>query len=739
MRNAHTLLRDARGWRRVTVPVIMLLIALLVAALIVPLAAAAPAKQVEPVLRIGYLGIENSASANGAQLAIRQINDFGGVTAPDGTVYQLELVSLDTLPTVETLPGALQTLLGQDVVALLGPDTNTLVTRETIDALVATGLPVFTAATGDALTDVDTRDHIFRIRAPERVYSNAIATYIAEDLNLTDVALVQTQVEFTEAMMNFENTMVAAGGEITTSLPLPSGSQLAQEVDELLLQNPEAIVMWGAYEDAATLLDLVRDAGWFGTFAYRHADEAARAGVLPDALAEGVLGFNSWSYAAVGDPTTIFLRDYVTAYAEVPGPLAVAAYDAMWFLRAAMQTGGVQPASLLATVPTLSPQNLVHGVFHPIDYGNGDLARLAVVYQLGPYGGPEVVARFDDMTRLEVTQPGAPPPTPIPSPTQPLVPTATLEGTWIEVDVEVLNVRSGPGFNYDRVTQINAGERYRVLGAVADYTWLLIDINGNVNWIKTEFVTLLGDLANVSIMQPPPTPTPGATATATLPAGSDIVIDTVVLNPAQPIPNRPFTATVTVRNGGATAAGRFAVAATWEPGGVYTASFVEGLAGGQSTQVQLSETLSGTGVFQVAVVADLNNDVQEANEDNNEYNITYRVDYPLLANQSNIQLASGVNWDLYGGTTDIFWDGFNLGVENGALIGLLQGVTYENVHYDMLGPGTVNNNVGYGTDQALAGAVFGVYTAEGQRAVLRIDNRQNQSIWITYRVYNSNP
>lgn len=736
MRDKNTLLRGADLWRwRTLAPAI---VTLLIAALVVPLAAAAPAVQGTPVLRIGYIGVAGSEAANGARLAIAQINEFGGVTAPDGTAYQLELVALDTMPTVETLSGALETLLAQDVVALLGPDTNALITPDTIGALVATGLPVFTAATGDALTDVDVQNHLFRIRAPERVYSYAIATYLVDDLGLANIGVVQTEVEYTEAVMNFESALRSAGGTIVNRIQLPDGSQLEQQTQALLADRPQAVVMWGSYADAALLLELLRDAGWGGVFAYRHADEAARAGVLPDRLVNGVLGFTAWSYSTPTDATSIFVRDYVVTFGAIPGPLAVTSYDAIWFLRAAIRAGGVQPAALLRTLIELGPQSLVHGVMHPIEFANGDLTRLGVVYELGKYGGPTVVAKFDDTRRIGLEEAGGPEPPPTPTP-QPEVPTPTLVGTWIEVVPNTLNVRIGPGFEYDRIGQISQGERFRVLGAIADYTWLVIDYQGGMGWVKSEFVVVLGDINAVAIVQPPASPTPGATATLPLPPGPDIVIDTVVLSPAQPIPNQPFTATVTVRNAGADAAGRFAVAATWEPGGVYSATFVEGLAGGQSTQVQLSATLVGTGVYQVVVIADLNNDVAENNEQNNTYTITYRADYPLLANQANIQMGPGVEWDLFGGTTDIFWDGFNLGVKPGATIGLLSGVTYENAHHDMLTPTVVNNTVGYGTTQAIAGAVFGVYTVEGQRAVLRIDNRQDQSIWISYRVYNSTP
>ena len=47
----------------------------------------------------------------------------------------------------------------------------------------------------------------------------------------------------------------------------------------------------------------------------------------------GVLGVSSWSYAYTNQTSRIFLREYVVV-GQVPDPLAVAAYDAIWFLQA---------------------------------------------------------------------------------------------------------------------------------------------------------------------------------------------------------------------------------------------------------------------------------------------------------------------------------------------------------------------------------------------------------------------
>lgn len=721
-----------------------LLVIWLIAGLLVPMTRAAPLAQGD-VFRIGYLGPLGTETANGAQLAIDQINSVGGVRAAGGAAVRLELVTLDEAPTVETMAAAIEELRGQGVGALLGPDSSPQITPDTIAALVSVNLPVLTPVTQNAMTDMDTANWLFRTRAPERVLSQAIASYLLGDLGIATVAVVQTEVEFTESLIDFETALAAEDRSLADKIQLPGGSALLDEVPRLLSVNPGAIVMWGGYEDATALLRALREAGWGGVFAYRKAEAAARAGVLPDDLADGVLGFDSWSYADALPASRIFLRDYVLAYGEVPGPLAVAAYDAIWYLRGAIAEVGTAPLALQGALIGGRARTLVQGVWNPTEFVNGDLTRIATVYRLGRHGGSTVVARFYDTQRLALDQAGPqvqPPPgqleptaTPgIPGATP--IPTATLEGVWVKVTANTLNVRSGPGFEFDRIGQVKAGELFRVLGAIADYSWLVIDYQGGIGWVKTEYTEVLGDINLVSVIASPPTPTPAA---PTLPPNPDIVIDAVLLSPTQPIPGKPFTATVTVRNAGGGAAGQFAVAATWEPGGVYTATFVPGLAGGQTTQAQLTATVTGTGVFQVAVVADLNKEVAELNEDNNLFNVSYRVDYPLLANQVNLQLAAPTQWDLFGGTPDLNWDGNNLSMLNGSLIGVLSGVTYENVHYDMLTPAVINNPTGLDSTQVLPGAIFGMTISEARRAVIRIDNRSGSTIWISYRVYNETP
>jgi subtilase family serine protease len=79
-----------------------------------------------------------------------------------------------------------------------------------------------------------------------------------------------------------------------------------------------------------------------------------------------------------------------------------------------------------------------------------------------------------------------------------------------------------------------------------------------------------------------------------------------------PHQGQAFVVTVTIQNQGSVAAGQFAVAASFLPGNVFSSAIVSGLQPGATTTVQLKATVNGgKGNFTVAIVVDLNNQVNE--------------------------------------------------------------------------------------------------------------------------------
>jgi hypothetical protein len=93
--------------------------------------------------------------------------------------------------------------------------------------------------------------------------------------------------------------------------------------------------------------------------------------------------------------------------------------------------------------------------------------------------------------------------------------TGTPEGPKIVVPDQV-NVRTGPGTNYEKVGLLIAGQEATALGRSPGGDWIQIaypGVPGNIAWVYAPFVVLDAGQQLLPIIEPPPTPTPRITAT----------------------------------------------------------------------------------------------------------------------------------------------------------------------------------------------------------------------------------
>lgn len=79
---------------------------------------------------------------------------------------------------------------------------------------------------------------------------------------------------------------------------------------------------------------------------------------------------------------------------------------------------------------------------------------------------------------------------------------------------EVINCRSGPGKNYERVTQILPAEPVKIVGFFSPNYWVVSTKDGEC-WLSAEFATPSGSFAAVPTVTAPPTPAGGAPEAAT--------------------------------------------------------------------------------------------------------------------------------------------------------------------------------------------------------------------------------
>ena len=96
-----------------------------------------------------------------------------------------------------------------------------------------------------------------------------------------------------------------------------------------------------------------------------------------------------------------------------------------------------------------------------------------------------------------------PTPAPTPEPTPEPTPVPEYEGlsvqpttyynegeqpTYTVTDGNNLNMRGGPGTDYDKIGQVPASTGVTALGTNEDGSWVVVNYNGTYGWLKTEFL-----------------------------------------------------------------------------------------------------------------------------------------------------------------------------------------------------------------------------------------------------------
>jgi len=684
-----------------------------------------PQAQVLPVFRIGVLDDENGPLTRGAQLAVEAINTTGGVAGADGTVFQLQLV----VQPVDDIEASINNINQASVIAVIGPaESQTVLANR--EQLVDLGVPILTAATDDSILIIDTTDRIFRIRAQESLQGRALADYLINELSAASIATVQLDVASTVSVVGFQRAATQIGLTPRTQFILSEETSLEDIIDGILANMPQFVVAYGPPEETAALYNALRQEDWPGRFVYNQAGRSAFRDNVQQSLLEGILGINTWSYTLGGEDSENFTFDYIRAFGAVPTALDAAAYDAVFLLEEAIRRPGDLRSNLLA----IRTFDGVQGALQPASLPAGETSNNVEITELGMFGAPVAVARYVGDRQISLEEPqivaatSTPPPTPTP------------EGVFLTITRAVQNVRIGPGLNFDILGQLQEGEQARVIGANIDFSWVAINFRGTTGWLSRPILDITGDTTTVPVFTPPPSPTPPpATATPTPQPFPDIIV--AAATPTRIIIGMPFVVNVTIRNQGPLNSGPFAIAATFEPGNVFSAVNLAGLAANTQTTITLNGTLSGpTGPQNVTIVADLNNQVNEGPGENNNsaFILNYVADAPLLTTApatATLTLPDTGTVTLDGVGDDIQWGAGGIVPLGMTELSMLQGfANMEQVHRDAI----ANSNLMNAPILAVTpGMLIGIRTQNASKfgVIQIISATAGGNITFNYRMY----
>jgi len=207
------------------------------------------------------------------------------------------------------------------------------------------------------------------------------------------------------------------------------------------------------------------------------------------------------------------------------------------------------------------------------------------------------------------------------------------------VTAPTLNLRNGPGIEYQPVATMKANEEATILGRDADSTWWFVEREKARGWVTSNpaYSTVLGDVSKVPFVTTASTPLPSVTPvpnnnlapTSTAAANADLVLDSYVLTPTEPIANQTFNIVITVRNQGTVDAPSSLLIGVFQPGSERTAMAVPAIPAGQSVVLPpMYVTLKLRASNQIGLLTlDANGEVDEGvnGEANNVRTVPYNV------------------------------------------------------------------------------------------------------------------
>jgi branched-chain amino acid transport system substrate-binding protein len=297
----------------------------------------------EPYL-IGFAGPFSGSNAqygemllNGANLAVDQINEAGGV---NGRQIKLELGD-DQMDSKQAPLVAQRFAQNPKVIVVIGhfASTNTVAAVPIYDR---EELAVVTAAsTSPSLTCAS--PWFFRVPSTNKIQGYQGGTFSVKTLGAKRIAVMYAESDATQAMEEwFEKGVADSGGEIVAVETHQINDQdYTAQITKLKALNPELVYLNTYFNEGAFILKQAAEAGWDNTI-FLGCDSVGGPGFLdltgPE-VAEGFYQTVFWDPTDPNEKSQKFVADFKAKYGEIPEQYAAHAYSAVYVVVEALKNG----------------------------------------------------------------------------------------------------------------------------------------------------------------------------------------------------------------------------------------------------------------------------------------------------------------------------------------------------------------------------------------------------------------
>jgi branched-chain amino acid transport system substrate-binding protein len=291
----------------------------------------------------GFAAADGTSALQSAQLAVKMINDKGGVLG-----RQLELVHYDDAAAPDQASSIARKLIEQDKVVAGISGSYSGATRAAAPIFQEAGVPMISAyAIHPEITA--TGDKIFRVGTLATVQGAVGAELVGNVLGVKKVAILTVDNDFGVSLTEgFKQHATDLGLDIVLEEKYPLGeTEFRPIIGKIKEANPDAVYATGYYNEASNLVSQAVDEGLTAQIIGQEGYDSPKLMELAGTAAEGVIITTDLNRDSDRPMTKLFLEQYKAEYGEDADMVGASAFDAVQVLAYAINTAGATDADAI--------------------------------------------------------------------------------------------------------------------------------------------------------------------------------------------------------------------------------------------------------------------------------------------------------------------------------------------------------------------------------------------------------
>ena len=351
------------------------------------------------VFKVGTIGpltgdaaIYGQAVANGAKIAVDQINAAGGA-------IQFELQSQDDEADGEKSVNAYNTLMDWGMQVMVGPTTTGA--SIAVSAQANADRTFMLTPSASSVDVIDGKDNVFQVCFTDPNQGTGSADYIADNMTGAKVAVIYRNDDaYSQGIRDtFVAEAAAKGLEVVYegTFTADTATDFSVQLTAAQSAGADTVFLPIYYQPASVILTQAAAMNYAPTFfGVDGMDGILTMEGFDTSLAEGVMLLTPFSADAEDERTQNFVKAYQAAYGDIPNQFAADAYDGVYIMKAALEAAGCTAdmssadicEAVVSVMTTISVDGLTgQGMTWSAD-GAVSKAPMAVVIKDGVYVTP---------------------------------------------------------------------------------------------------------------------------------------------------------------------------------------------------------------------------------------------------------------------------------------------------------------------------------------------------------------